>query len=82
MVVVTLLSRSIERSRCFKASLSARRSDPLQDGLHCVMDVDIETHKGSSIYLGSALSPYTFTRLTSRDETGKIPPRLVTIKEG
>jgi hypothetical protein len=34
----------------------------LQDGLNCVMDVDIETHKGSSIYLGFALSPYVFTR--------------------
>lgn len=62
MVVVTLLSRSIDGSRCFKASLSARRSDPLQDGLSCVMDVDIETHKGSLIYLGFALSPYAFTR--------------------
>jgi len=82
MVVVTLLSRSIERSRCSKASLSARRSDPLQDVLSCVMHVDVETHKGSSIYLGFALSPYDFTRLTSRDETGKMAPRLVTIKEG
>ncbi|KAG7532099.1 hypothetical protein FFLO_03841 [Filobasidium floriforme] len=34
-------------------------------------DVDIETHKGSSIYLGFALSPYAFTRLTSRDETDR-----------
>lgn len=57
------------------------------DQIHCktgsiaLWDVDIETHKGSSIYLGFALSPYAFTRLTSRDETGKIPPRLVTIKE-